>query len=152
VIPNRVVLLGALSLPGSYPLTHEKDEGEGPGAALVFLAYIFSLLEEVLVLGDIALHVLGDLILGVDGFHRALGLARPAVYALFGVDKELVPTIVDAVYRTNLHARLVLRADAGLGDYVSHMGPPYGTPLFLTTLYLLLLGMSRAGDEIQAPI
>ena len=37
--PSAGQALWPLSLPGSYPLTHEKDEGEGPGAALVFLAY-----------------------------------------------------------------------------------------------------------------
>src|SRR5215217_3400548 len=85
---------------------------------------VLSLLEEVFVLGDVALHLLGDLILGVDRLHRALRLASPTVYALFGVDQELVPAVVDTVNRTNLHTRLVLRADAGLGDYIGHTGSP----------------------------
>ena len=93
---------------------HEKERGKVPALPSSFLRLgVFGLLKEVGVLGDIALHVLGDLILGVDSFHRALGLARPTVYALLRVDKELVPTVVDAVDRTNLDARLVLCADAG---------------------------------------
>ncbi len=91
---------------------HEKDKGKRPSSALVFLLRLrgFGLLKEVGVLGDVTLHVVGDLVLGVDGLDRALGLARLTVYALLWVDKELVPTVVDAVNRTNLDARLVLCA------------------------------------------
>src|ERR671920_549320 len=63
------------------------------------------LLEVVGGLGGVALHVLGDLVLGVDGLHRALRLARPAV---------------DAVDGTDLDAALVLRADARLSYDVGH--------------------------------
>src|SRR5215217_7064075 len=56
---------------------------------------VLDLREVVFVLGDVALHLLGDLILGIDRLHRALGLASPTVYALFGVDQELVPAVVD---------------------------------------------------------
>ena len=78
------------------------------------------LLEVVYVLGDVAFHLLGNLVLGVDGLHRTLGLAGPAIDTLFGVDNELVPAVIDAVDRADLYAGLVLRADARLGDYVGH--------------------------------
>jgi hypothetical protein len=73
-----------------------------------------SLFEEVGVLGDVALHVVWDLVLGVDSLHRALRLARAAIYALLGVYEELVSSVVDTVYGTDLHAGLVLGADTGL--------------------------------------
>src|SRR3712207_1653368 len=41
-------------------------------------------------LRDVALHLLGDLVAGVDGLDRALGHAHRAVYALLGVDQVLV--------------------------------------------------------------
>src|SRR5215207_5671577 len=104
---------------------------------------VLGLLEEGFVLGDVALHLLGDLILGVDRLHRALGLASPTVYALFGVDQELVSAVVDAVNRTNLHTRLILCTDAGLGDYIGHTGSPSETPLLLSALYISLLELSR---------
>ena len=34
-----------------------------------------------------------------DGLNRALRLTRPAVYALLGVDEELIPAVIDAVDR-----------------------------------------------------
>ena len=85
---------------------------------------LFVLLEEVGVLSDVALHLLGDLVFGIDGLHRALGLAGSTVDTLFGVDHELVPAIVNIVYRANVHAGLVFCADAGLGDYLGHIGSP----------------------------
>src|SRR5918993_5738532 len=69
------------------------------------------LLEVVGVFGYVALHLLGDLVLGVDGLHRALRLTSPAVYALLGVYEELVSSVVDAVHRTDLNTGLVLRPD-----------------------------------------
>src|SRR5919202_1982077 len=73
-----------------------------------------ALLEVVGVFGYVALHLLGDLVLGVDGLDRALGLAGPAVYALFGVDHKVIAGVVDAVNRTYLDTGLVLRADTRL--------------------------------------
>src|ERR671932_1815601 len=81
-----------------------------------------SLLEVVGGLSNVLLHILGDLVLGVDRLDRALRLTGTAIDALFGVDQELIPTVVDAVHRTHLNAALVLRADAGLGYDVGHCG------------------------------
>src|ERR671932_1118113 len=101
-----------------------------------------SLLEVVGGLSDVLLHILGDLILGVDRFDRALRLAGTAIDALFGVDQELIPAVVDAVHRTHLDAALVLRADAGLGYNVGHMDPPSRMPRSFTALYSRLPCMS----------
>src|SRR5918993_2747418 len=78
-----------------------------------------SLLEVVGGLGGVALHVVGDFVFGVDGLDGALRFAGAAVDALFGVDHEVVAGVVDAVYRADLDAALVLRADTRLGDHVS---------------------------------
>src|SRR5215211_6760421 len=104
------------------------------------------LLEEVGVLCDVALHLLWDLVLGVDSLDWALRLAGAAVYALLGVYEELIPSVVDAVDRTDLDTGLVLGAYAGLRDHVGHLFcllPP-GTYRFLfsPSLYLLHLGLT----------
>src|SRR5919202_690469 len=117
--------------------------------SLSLLRLLFVLLEEVGVLGDVALHLVGNLVVGVDSLHRALGLAGPAVDTFVGVDQELVPAVVDAVYRTHLDAALVLRADAGLGYNVGHMDPPSRMPRSFTALYSRLPCMSRAADDIR---
>ena len=86
-------------------------------------------------------HVVGDLVLGVDGLDRTLRLARPAVNALLGVDHELIPTVIDAVHRTDLDARLVLGTDTGLRNDVGHLFSllPLGQPIapFYTQFVLL---------------
>jgi hypothetical protein len=79
------------------------------------------LLEEVDVLGYVALHLLRNLVLGVDGLNRALRLTRPAVNALLGVDHELIPTVVDAVDRTDLDTGLVLGTYTRLRNDVGHL-------------------------------
>src|SRR5699024_4290442 len=63
---------------------------------------------------------LGDVVLVVDGLDRAHRLARPAVHALVRVDVQRPGTLVDAVDRALLDARLVLDVHAGLGDHVRH--------------------------------
>src|SRR5215208_5313724 len=85
------------------------------------------LLEEVGVLCDVALHLLWDLVLGIDSLDWALRLAGAAVYALLGVDQELIPTVVDAVYGAYLHTGLVFGADTRLRDDVGHKDPPLVT-------------------------
>src|SRR5215204_2280499 len=79
------------------------------------------LLEEVGVLCDVALHLVWDLVLGIDSLDWALRLAGAAVYALLGVYEELIPSVVDAVDRTDLDTGLVLGAYAGLRDHVGHL-------------------------------
>src|SRR3954471_7302883 len=63
-----------------------------------------------------------DVVLVVDGLHRADRLAGAAVHALVGVDVEHPVALVDAVHRTLVDARLVEDVDAGLGDAVGHGG------------------------------
>src|SRR3954465_7572592 len=80
------------------------------------------------VLRDEPLPLVGDLVLGEAGVDRAGLDARVAVDALLGVDVELLDVVVvglvgrgvDAVDRTHLDARVVLLADARLGDDVGH--------------------------------
>src|SRR5918912_2879595 len=78
-------------------------------------------LEVVGGLCDVGLHLLGDLVLGVDGLDRALRLASAAVYALLGVDHEVVTPVVDAVHRTDLDTGLVLGPYARLRDDIGHV-------------------------------
>jgi hypothetical protein len=68
-----------------------------------------------------------DVILGEDGRHRAHRLAGRAVHALVGLDVEHPPALVDAIYRTLVHAGPVLHVDAGLCYDVSHQTgfPPF---------------------------
>src|SRR5215216_6078348 len=79
------------------------------------------LLEEVGVLCDVALHLLGDLVLGIDSLDWALRLAGAAVYALLGVYEELIPAVIDAVDRTDLDTGLVLGAYTGLRNNIGHL-------------------------------
>src|SRR5215217_5903683 len=99
------------------------------------------LLEEVGVLCDVALHLLWYLVLGVDSLDWALRLAGAAVYVLLGVYEELIPSVVDAVDRTDLDTGLVLGAYAGLRDHVGHLfcllSPGTYRFLFSPSLYLL---------------
>src|ERR671916_3247613 len=81
-------------------------------------------------LGDVVLHVFGDLVVGVDGLHRALGQAHGAVYALLGVDHEVVARVVDAVNRARPHASGVLRADTRFSYNVGHYRSSSETPSF----------------------
>src|SRR5947208_10006314 len=68
------------------------------------------------------------MVVGEAGIHRAVLVARVAVDALLRVDVEHLDAVVvglvggrmDAVDRADLNARIVLRADAGLGDHVGH--------------------------------
>src|SRR5215204_1687279 len=90
-------------------------------------------------LGRVVAHVLGDLVVGVDGLHRTLGHAHGAVYALLGVDHEVVPTVVDAVNRAYLHASGVLRADTRFDNNVGHYRSsspehPYSPPVPTSTV------------------
>src|ERR687890_209889 len=80
------------------------------------------LLEVVGGLGGVALHVFGDLVLGVDGLDRTLGFAGAAIDALFRVDHEVVAGVVDAVDRANLDTTLVLGADTRLRDHIGQKG------------------------------
>src|SRR3712207_9034883 len=69
-------------------------------------------------LGGVALHIVGDFVLGVDGLDRALGFAGAAIDTLFRVDHEVVAGVVDAVDRADLDATLVLGADTRLRDHI----------------------------------
>src|SRR5918997_1029986 len=74
-------------------------------------------------LRGVALHLVGDLVAGVDSLHRTLGHAHGAVYALLGVDQVLVARVVDAVHRARPHPCGVLRTDTRFGDNVGKYRP-----------------------------
>src|SRR5437016_4532707 len=83
------------------------------------------LLEVVGVYLDVLVPLLGDVVLGENGVYGTLGLADTAVDALIRVNEQHVReaflvTFVNAVDRTDLHAGLVLDANARLADDVSH--------------------------------
>src|SRR3954447_26299489 len=91
--------------------------------------------EEVRVDLDVLLPLVGNLVLGEARVDRAGLDAGVAVDALLGVDVELLDVVVvglvrrrvDAVDRAHLDARVVLGADARLGDDVGHWGVfPWG--------------------------
>src|SRR5690606_22281438 len=63
----------------------------------------------------------GQVVLVVDGLHRAYRLAGTAVDALVGVDVEHAPALVDAVDGAFFNACLVEHIDARLRDDVSHV-------------------------------
>src|SRR4029078_770586 len=60
----------------------------------------------------------GDVVLGEDGFHRALGHAEGAVDALVGVDDQHVRALSEAIHRADIDTIGVLALHAGLGDHV----------------------------------
>jgi hypothetical protein len=70
-----------------------------------------------------------QIVAGVDSRNRAYGDACAAVDALDWIDEELIDFVraglvglgVDAVYRTGIHTRPVLGADAGFCDYIRHV-------------------------------
>ena len=95
------------------------------------------LLEGVGVALDVVLPLVRDFIERENRFDRTRRHAGSAVDALVRMDVEhrrrfepgLVFPRVDAVNRTDVHARAVLGADAGLGNHVGHVAVilPFGT-------------------------
>ena len=76
--------------------------------------------EDVGVERDVAPQVLGHVFFREDRCHRTFRLAGATIYALVGVDKELIRALVDAVHRTDIDASTVLHTDAGFSNYVGH--------------------------------
>src|SRR6478735_8589595 len=74
--------------------------------------------EDLTIDDTVGMHFRGKIVLVEDGLHRADRLARPAVDALVGVDVQLAGTLVDAVDRPPLDARLVLAFDARLANHI----------------------------------
>src|SRR5437016_6294305 len=72
---------------------------------------------------DVVLPLLRHVILEEDRVYGADRLAGGAVDADLGIDVVLLVLAgaVDAVHRADVHAGGILRADAGLRDYVSHL-------------------------------
>src|SRR5437879_3214847 len=86
-------------------------------------------LDEVLPLGS-------NVVARVDGVDGAGGKAGIAVHTLFGVDEELLFTLVDAVDRAFVNAGTVLHSDARLADHIGHQSfPPSRGPSLPSAFY-----------------
>jgi len=77
-------------------------------------------LKELAILLDVALPLLWYGVIGEDGLDRAFWFARATINAFVGVDVILVVTLINAIHRTDRHARGVFRADARLSNNVWH--------------------------------
>src|SRR5207302_5768670 len=92
-----------------------------------------------------------DIRLSEDGRHRAHRFACAAVDALVGVDVQhhlalvFICLGVDAVDRTDIHARPVFDVNAGLGDRVGHRALP---PLVNLATIILLYSLSLSGNYL----
>jgi hypothetical protein len=88
--------------------------------------------EEIRVNGSVALPLLRQVFESENGGHRANRDARAAIDAFHWVDIKLryafeagfIFARVNAIHRANVHARGILGAGAGFGDYVSHSKSP----------------------------
>lgn len=76
--------------------------------------------EDISVERDITPQILRHIFFREDGRHGAFRLTGTTIYALIGVDKELIRTLVDAVHRTDINTSTVLHTDAGFSNYVGH--------------------------------
>jgi len=88
--------------------------------------------EEIRVNGSVALPLLRQILESKNSGHRANRNACATIDAFHGVDIKLrdafeaglILARVNAIYRANVHARGILGAGAGFGDYVSHSKSP----------------------------
>jgi hypothetical protein len=64
--------------------------------------------------------ILGQLILGIYGVHRALGFAQTAVDTFLGIDYQKIRPFMEAVYRAYLDTVRMLTPYAGLHNNVCH--------------------------------
>src|SRR5437763_2619865 len=86
-------------------------------------------LDEVLPLGR-------NVVARVDGVDGAGGKAGIAVHTLFGVNEELLFTLVDAVDRAFVNTGTVFHSDARLADHIGHPSfPPSRGQTFPSALY-----------------
>jgi len=79
------------------------------------------LLEEIGVDLNIFLPLLRNFILRKDRIHRTFRLAETAVDALIGMDIEHPLPLIDAVYRTDFHACLILHINARFANDIRHL-------------------------------
>jgi hypothetical protein len=80
-------------------------------------------LEYVAVDLDVLLQVSRNILFWKNRRHRALRLARAAINALVGMDEQLVGALVNAVHRTHVDTRAILRVLAGFRYDVRHFDP-----------------------------
>src|SRR5918997_3721264 len=120
-MPSGIVLLPYLEARIVWPPGRRRQSG-GTGLALLLLVVVRVQLRELLPL-------VRKLVLGEARVDRACLHAGIAVDALVGIDIEHLDLVVvrlvrgrmDAIDRTDLDARVVLGADAGLRDDVGHV-------------------------------
>jgi hypothetical protein len=88
--------------------------------------------EEIGVNGSVALPLLRQVLESKNGSYWANRNACAAIDALHGINIKLWDAFktrfifarVNAIHRANVHARGILGAGAGFGDYVSHSKSP----------------------------
>src|SRR5919202_1229880 len=100
--------------PGIVAPTHEAR------VLAYYLAGLHPRVVKLCGLGLEVLHILRELVVGVDGLNRALGLTGSAVDALFGVNQVMILRFVDAVHRAYIYAGRILLTDARLSYHVGH--------------------------------
>jgi hypothetical protein len=64
--------------------------------------------------------IVGHVVLGENGFDRALGNAECAIDAFIRIDDQKVGTFPEAVDRADIDAVGILATDATLGDNIGH--------------------------------
>jgi hypothetical protein len=102
-----------------------------PGNFLITLALLFGS-EKFGVNGSVALPLFRQVLESKNSGHRANRDAGATIDAFHRVDIKLRDTFeagfifarVNAIHRANVHARGILGAGAGFGDYVSHSKSP----------------------------
>src|SRR5262245_34801234 len=77
-------------------------------------------LDDIPIVGDKALSVLGHRIFGENRFDRALWLTDATVDTLIRVDVILVLTFVNTIHRANCYTRGIFYADTRLYNDICH--------------------------------
>src|SRR5689334_6431254 len=117
----------------------------------------------VRVLLDITRPLLRSLVEGKNRLDRTGRYTRAAIDAFVGVniehlsggERRLVLSRVDAVHRTNIHARGVFRADAGLTNNIRHCSYNYNRltrpayPAMPSTLRAALIASVAIGCAVR---
>lgn len=86
------------------------------------VAKLLPLLREVGIPLRVVCHVLGQLVVGINGLHGAHRHTGVAVDALVWVNYEEVRPLIKTVHRADFYTIRVFAVDAGFSDDVRHSG------------------------------